>query len=636
MPSTTLDLVDLERSIDTRWFIVNPDVEESFYHTMTAMFEIIDKKLYKSQASNLQQYLLQRWRISLQQGRNFGQAGQVIKDLCANGVEQQSLPTNVTLLLSIKKIAEKKGLSCGDVWRKAMTFFGGRRHVVACQLNLAFEEPVPTPLVTQLEKTASTRTESHLPSPESEPEASRSLRKRARVEYQETEDLSTDEEDCRSNTPIQNVQAELRILDTPDWLDTKIKSFAYPRSMNPLNTQHWEKSDIAYIAVSHGHVETWQRVYQEMRNGNIKAVVALSPLEPTEDWCKLLFSTGMIGILHRPINKRQGYFICYLDSDETYPLAPKFCENFSDISFIPNATARIYKVPHSSAPTIRYLSLFSGIGTGEYAIHKVFPDAICVGFSEIDPSAIKVYQKHFPTHVNLGDISKIDVSTIPPYDLLIGGSCCQSFSAMRLNKKHLNKDFYDERGQLFFEFIRILKGTKPKHVLFENVRMNRESQETISSALKMNPILLNAKDFSPQKRPRFYWCNWFVPKPSPKPTPRIEDIMEKNVKTPIAQRSYMSAAAPRGVYCSLSRNFATRKITLLKDGKCKALLCSDSYEQMVCCDGVYRFLTKIEKCRLQGLPDDWMDVKLTKTDVARLLGNSFQGDVISYLLSHLK
>ncbi|KAI9008256.1 hypothetical protein BC832DRAFT_591492 [Gaertneriomyces semiglobifer] len=282
-----------------------------------------------------------------------------------------------------------------------MTYFSGRRYVVASQLKLAFEEP--TPLVTQLEEPVSTRTEHHFPSPESEPEeASRSLRKCTRIEYHETEDLSTDEEDYRSNTPVslpsKNVQVQLRILHTPDWLYTKIKSFVYPYSMNPLNTQHWEKTDIAYIAISHGHMETWQRIYKEMRNGNFKAVIALWPLEPMEDWCKLLLSTGKIGIQHRPINndKRQSYFICYLDSDETYPLASKFLESFSDVSFIPNVTARIYKVPHS-APPIRDLSLFSGIGTVEYAIHKVFPNAICVGFSEIDQSAIKTHTTIRPT-----------------------------------------------------------------------------------------------------------------------------------------------------------------------------------------------------------------------------------------------
>ena len=56
---------------------------------------------------------------------------------------------------------------------------------------------------------------------------------------------------------------------------------------------------------------------------------------------------------------------------------------------------------------MKYLSLFSGIGGFEVAIHKKWPDAICIGYSEIKPSAIKVYEYHYPTHTNLGDITKI-------------------------------------------------------------------------------------------------------------------------------------------------------------------------------------------------------------------------------------
>ena len=52
--------------------------------------------------------------------------------------------------------------------------------------------------------------------------------------------------------------------------------------------------------------------------------------------------------------------------------------------------------------SFRYLSLFSGIGGFESAIHSVFPAAECVGYSEVDKFALRCYQHHFPNHVNLG------------------------------------------------------------------------------------------------------------------------------------------------------------------------------------------------------------------------------------------
>jgi len=54
---------------------------------------------------------------------------------------------------------------------------------------------------------------------------------------------------------------------------------------------------------------------------------------------------------------------------------------------------------------MKYLSLFSGIGGFEIGISNVYPDAICVGFSEVDKHAIQVYTHHFPEHENLGDIT---------------------------------------------------------------------------------------------------------------------------------------------------------------------------------------------------------------------------------------
>jgi site-specific DNA-cytosine methylase len=56
---------------------------------------------------------------------------------------------------------------------------------------------------------------------------------------------------------------------------------------------------------------------------------------------------------------------------------------------------------------INYLSLFSGIGCFEYAIEQTFKKAQCIGYSEIDEYALKVYSTYYPQHPSLGDITKI-------------------------------------------------------------------------------------------------------------------------------------------------------------------------------------------------------------------------------------
>jgi DNA (cytosine-5)-methyltransferase 1 len=89
----------------------------------------------------------------------------------------------------------------------------------------------------------------------------------------------------------------------------------------------------------------------------------------------------------------------------------------------------------------------------------------CIGFSEIDKYASAIYQKHFPTHHNYGDITKIVAEDLPDFDLLVGGFPCQAFSIA--GKRG---GFEDTRGTMFFELARILRAKQPRLFLFENVK----------------------------------------------------------------------------------------------------------------------------------------------------------------------
>lgn len=111
---------------------------------------------------------------------------------------------------------------------------------------------------------------------------------------------------------------------------------------------------------------------------------------------------------------------------------------------------------------IKYLSLFSGVGGFELGIGD---RGECVGYSEIERNAIKIYQKHFPNHKNYGDITRIDPKELPDFELLVGGFPCQSFSIA--GKRG---GFDDTRGTMFFEIARIVREKQPRILLLENVR----------------------------------------------------------------------------------------------------------------------------------------------------------------------
>ena len=156
---------------------------------------------------------------------------------------------------------------------------------------------------------------------------------------------------------------------------------------------------------------------------------------------------------------------------------------------------------------MKYLSLFSGIGGFELGIGN---RGGCIGYSEIDKYAIKVYEKHFPTHKNYGDITKIIASQLPEFDLLCGGFPCQSFSIA--GKRG---GFQDTRGTLFFDIARIIKEKRPSYLFLENVKglLNHNQGNTFATIISTLDELgydcqwsvLNSKNFGvPQNRERVF------------------------------------------------------------------------------------------------------------------------------------
>ena len=148
------------------------------------------------------------------------------------------------------------------------------------------------------------------------------------------------------------------------------------------------------------------------------------------------------------------------------------------------------------------LSLFDGMSCGQLALDQLGIKVDTYYASEIDKYAIQIAKKNYPKTKHLGDVREIKAKNLLPIDLLIGGSPCQGFS-----KAGKGLNFSDPRSALFFEFVRILKETKPKYFLLENVRMKKEYQDVISEHLGVEPIQINSSLLSAQNRVRLYWTN---------------------------------------------------------------------------------------------------------------------------------
>ena len=113
--------------------------------------------------------------------------------------------------------------------------------------------------------------------------------------------------------------------------------------------------------------------------------------------------------------------------------------------------------------------MFSGIEAASVAWHDF--DWECVGVSEIEPFPCAVLKHHYPNVPNLGDITKISEETLNELiekhehiDIVVGGSPCQAFSTLGLRK-----GLTDPRGQLMFEYCRVVRTLRPTYFIWENV-----------------------------------------------------------------------------------------------------------------------------------------------------------------------
>lgn len=159
---------------------------------------------------------------------------------------------------------------------------------------------------------------------------------------------------------------------------------------------------------------------------------------------------------------------------------------------------------------MRFVDLFAGLGGFHLALSRLGHE--CVFASEIKPKLQKLYRQNFPgVHIE-GDITKVDVRSIPQHDILCGGFPCQPFSFS--GKK---QGFEDEqgRGNLFDEICRVLSYHHPKYIFLENVSAlpghdGGRTWSIIKQKLKHLGYDIDGRVFSPhefgvpQHRPRFY------------------------------------------------------------------------------------------------------------------------------------
>jgi DNA (cytosine-5)-methyltransferase 1 len=162
---------------------------------------------------------------------------------------------------------------------------------------------------------------------------------------------------------------------------------------------------------------------------------------------------------------------------------------------------------------MKIVSFFAGAGGLDLGFRKAGFDVIWA--NEYDKDIWETYGKNHPeTILDKRSIVDIEADEVPDCDGIIGGPPCQSWSEAG-SLRGIN----DTRGQLFFDFIRILAKKQPKFFLAENVSgmllpKHKEALANIKSMFKecgytLTFKLLNASDFGvPQDRKRVFFIGY--------------------------------------------------------------------------------------------------------------------------------
>ena len=316
-----------------------------------------------------------------------------------------------------------------------------------------------------------------------------------------------------------------------------------------------------------------------------------------------------------------------------------------------------------------FIDLFAGVGGirlgFEQACNDLGFNAECVFTSEIDEWACRTYRKNFPIDIHdpKSDITKVDETKLPDFDVLLAGFPCQAFSIA--GKRG---GFDDTRGTLFFDVARIIKEKQPQAFLLENVKglINHRGGKTLE--VIVNTLekdlgytvfykVLNAKDYGlAQMRERIYIVGFRgdcgggfdFPLPVSKSELKvIRDIIEEN---PVDAKYYLSTVYIECIKAHKARHQAKghgfgyeirdldevagaivcggmgKERNLIIDTRQTDLTPTTHIKGEYNRDGLRRMTPK-EWERLQGFPDDWT-AGIANVHRYKQMGNSVAVPVI--------
>lgn len=291
-----------------------------------------------------------------------------------------------------------------------------------------------------------------------------------------------------------------------------------------------------------------------------------------------------------------------------------------------------------------------------------------VNYCEFDKHASKSYSLLYGVSEdkNLGDINNVDETKIEDFDLMTYGFPCQSFSVAG---KRLG--FEDpEKGNLFFESMRIVRHKKPTYLIAENVKglVGHDKGNTFKTILNTLEFLgynnyyqvLNSVNFDiPQSRERIFIVSI------------RKDVDKKLFKFPVGnftnkvvadfidkdnENRYLKESLKRFINNKYHRKYSSKNgIKKVFDGNVQGYFESDfggkrlysiegvcptltTKKEMACFIEIESELNSKERLRLQGFNDeDYFKLKgkISEAQLKKQTGNSITVNVVQAIQENL-
>jgi DNA (cytosine-5)-methyltransferase 1 len=315
---------------------------------------------------------------------------------------------------------------------------------------------------------------------------------------------------------------------------------------------------------------------------------------------------------------------------------------------------------HIPDGNLRMIDLFAGTGAFTHAFQQT-GKVTCVFANDMVEWSKQIYDTNFGKHhtLTLQDLNTINVTDIPPHDILTGGFPCQPFSIAGKQE-----GFDDERSNVFWKILEIIDHHSPQFVILENVKNlvshdNGRTFTVIKDNLTQRGYHIHTKVLDtaeitgvPQHRERIYIVCIKDKSVSDRFTLDFDRVEKGSIESMLSDSSGIPAKyyyTESSSTWQLLSEAVTKRNTIYqyrriyvrenKSNECPTLTANmgggGHNVPIVLDDRGIRKLTPRECFRFQGFPEEYEMPAISDTNLYKLAGNAVSVPVVQRIANRL-